>query len=80
VSEAGWDGALDALETRVRAQAAFLAGDGPLPEGAWTPPPGPLPEAHRARVLVLLAQSRDIERELLAARPRSVPGPTSPYR
>jgi hypothetical protein len=86
VSEAGvqdavWALALDALEARVRAQAAFLAGDGPLPAGEWTPPPGPLPESCRARVLVLLSQSRDIERELLAARARrSTPAPVSPYR
>jgi hypothetical protein len=75
-----WDLALDELETRVRAQATFLAGDGPCPEGQWTPPPGALPAELRERVLVLLAQSRDVERELTARSRRSAPAPLSPYR
>jgi hypothetical protein len=80
-SVAAWDDALDALAVRVRSQAAFLNGDGMYPDGAWTPPPGPLPLTCRERVLVLLAQSREIERELEARRRRShTAAPVSPYR
>jgi hypothetical protein len=73
-----WSDALDALATRLRAQLAFLAGDGPCPEGDWTPPAGPLPAAHRPRAQVLLVQSRELEHRASARRPRT--SFSSPYR
>jgi hypothetical protein len=76
-----WDTALDALEARLRSQAAFLAGDGPYPEGSWSPPQGPLPEACRARATLLLTQSNELEGESVARRPRvAVSATPSPYR
>jgi hypothetical protein len=78
---ATWDAALDALAARLRAQEAFVRGDGAYPEGSWTPPAGALPATCRDRALVLLAQSREIERELDGRRRRkAVPAPASPYR
>ena len=79
-----WRDALDALAVRVVAQADFLAGYGACPSGEWTPPPGPMPEAHRLRAALLLTESRELERRSTAMRKRvgaaAGAGTTSPYR
>jgi hypothetical protein len=76
-----WDTALDALDARLRSQSAFLAGDGPYPEGSWSPPEGPLPEACRARATLLLTQSNELERASVTRRPRvAASAAPSPYR
>jgi hypothetical protein len=79
-----WLDALDALDVRLRAQADFLAGYGACPDGVWTPPPGPLPEAHRLRAELLLTESRALEERSTAMRHRvhaaSGAGASSPYR
>ena len=80
MNDRDWTIALDALETLLDRQRAFVAGEGPMPDTPWESPEGELPEGVRVRALTLAAACEDIEtqlRRLLYARTDQV---ASPYR
>lgn len=63
-----WGDALDALEERLRRQAAVLAGTlADAPAGGLPLPDGPLPECLLPRALVLLERTQQLEHETAAA-------------
>jgi hypothetical protein len=80
MTDSSWNDALDALESLIDRQRAFLAGTGPMPDSPWDPPPTSLPDGLRVRALTLAAACDEIETALRArlhSRPSAV---ASPYR
>jgi hypothetical protein len=78
--ETAWGAALDALESLVQRQRAFIGGVGPLPDAPWIAPEAELPPSLRVRALSLAATCADIEAQLHDLLQRRTDRAVSPYR
>jgi hypothetical protein len=78
--DASWETALDALESLVQRQRAFIDGAGPLPDAPWVAPAAELPSTLRVRALSLAATCADIEAQLHDLLQRRTDRAVSPYR
>jgi hypothetical protein len=80
LSEGAWSASLDALESLMQRQRAFLQGAGPLPDAPWVAPEHELPSALRVRALSLAAACAEIESQLHDLLQARTDRAVSPYR